>query len=408
MAREMIITGVDIGNQKIRTVVSVLEPDKKEAHIIGIGISPSLGLRKGVVVDAEELTSNISASLEDAERMSGIPINHVFVGVGGTHLEFMESKGIVAIGNKEITENDVERAREAAEALSLPQNRYRLRTLSGGYAVDDQGGIKNPVGLSGIRLEIDAHIISGQKQIVENIERTVQQSGVDVDDLVPGFLAVSEAVLSRRQKELGVVLIDIGADCTNVVVHEEGVILHSSIIPVGGGSVTNDIAIGLRTSIDAAEKIKIEYGTTIPEEVREIETIDLSLLSKIDSQKVSKKHLAEIIQARYHEIFSMAKRELKNIHRDGMLPAGVILTGAAVKMSGVVDIARDILGLPVQIGFPQGISGVVDKIDDPAFATATGLIIWGTKHEPTQYGLRMPSFEKTLAGIGGFFRKLLP
>ncbi len=408
MAREIVITGIDVGNQKIRTIVAVLEPDKKEPHIIGVGISPSFGLRKGVVVDAEELSSNISASLEDAERMSGIPVSHAFVGISGTHVEFTASKGVVAIGGKEISEEDVERVREAAEAVSLPQNRYRLRTMPRGYAVDSQDGIKNPVGLTGIRLEIDAHIISGQKQIVENIERAVQQSGVDVDDLVPGFLAASESVLSRRQKELGVVMIDIGADCTNIVVFEEGVILHSAVIPVGGGSVTNDIAIGLRTSIDTAEKIKIEYGTTMPDEVRDAETIDLSLLSKIDTQKVSKKHLAEIIQARYHEIFVMVKDELKSIGRDGMLPAGVILTGAAVKMSGALDIARDILGLPVQIGFPQGVTGVVDKVDDPAFATATGLALWGVKHEPIHYGLKMPNIGKTFTSVGGLFKKLLP
>ncbi len=404
----MIITGIDIGNQKIRTIVAVLEPEKKEPHIIGVGISPSLGLRKGMVVDAEELTNNISASLEDAERMSGVPINHVFVGISGAHVEFTASRGVIAVGGKEITEAEVERAQEAAEAVSLPQNRYRLRTLPRGYAVDDQVGIKNPVGLSGIRLEIDAHIISGQKQIVENIERTVQQAGVDVDDLVPGFLAASEAVLTRRQKELGVVLIDIGADCTNVVVYEEGVILHSAVIPVGGSSITNDIAIGLRTSIDTAEKIKIEYGTTMPEEVRETEMIDLSLISKIDTQKVVKKHLAEIIQARIHEIFVLVKDELRNIKRDGMLPAGAILTGSSVKMSGAIDVAREVLGLPVQIGFPQGVSGVMDKIDDPGFATASGLVLWGSRHEPVRYGLKMPDFGKAIGSVGNFFRKLLP
>lgn len=408
MAREKIITGIDIGNQKIRTIVAILEPDKKEPHIIGVGISPSLGLRRGVVVDAEELTANISSSLENAERMSGVPISHVFVGIGGTHVQFTASRGVVAIGGKQISEDDVDRVIEAAEAVSLPPNRYRLRTIPRDFSVDDQKGIKNPIGLAGIRLEIDAHIISGQKQIVSNIERTVQQAGVDIDDLVPSFLAASEAVLSRRQKELGVVLIDIGADCTNVVVYEEGAILHSAVIPLGGASVTNDIAIGMRTSIDTAEKIKIEYGTTMPEEVRDSETIDLSLLSKIDSQKVSKKHLAEIIEARYHEIFVLIKDELRKINRDGMLPAGAILTGAAVKMSGALDIAREVLGLPVQIGFPQNVSGVVDKIDDPGFATATGLCIWGSKHEAMRYGLRMPDISKTFSVVGGFFRRLLP
>lgn len=408
MAREKIIAGIDIGNQKIRTIVAVFDPDKKEPHIIGVGVALSTGMRKGSVVDPEELTNNISSSLEDAERMSGVPVSHVFLAVSGTHINSTPSRGVVAIGGGDIRETDVERALEAAEAVSLPQNRYRLRTIAREYTVDEQRGIKNPVGLSGIRLEVDAHIISGQKQIVENIERTVQQAGVDIDDLVPSFLAGAESTLTRRQKELGVVLIDVGADTTNLVVFEEGGILHSSVIPVGGASVTNDIAIGLRTSIDTAEKIKIEYGTAFPDEVRENEVIDLSQISKIDTQKVSKQHLSEIIEARYHEIFSFAKKELKAIKRDGMLPAGAILTGSAVKMPGVIDIARDVMGLPVQVGFPQGMSGVIDRIDDPGFVTATGLALWGAHHDPVRYSLKMPNFGKAFSGIGSFFKRLLP
>jgi len=408
MAREKIIAAVDIGNQKIRTVVAILENEKKEPHIIGVGIAPSLGMRKGAVVDAEELSSNISASLEDAERMGGMPIGHVFLGVSGPHIESVSSRGVVAIGGKEVREADVDRALEAAEAVSLPQNRYRLRTIPKSYSVDGQMGIKNPVGLSGIRLEVDAHIISGQTQIVQNLERTVEQAGVDIDDLVPGFLAASEAVLTRRQKELGVALIDVGSDGTSLLVFEEGAIIHSTVIPIGGGAITNDIAIGLRTSIDTAEKLKIEYGTTIPDEVRESEIIDLAQFSRIDTQRVSKKQLANIIEARAHEIFVLIKDELRRIGLDGMLPAGVILTGSAVKMSGMVDVARNILGLPVQIGFPTGLSGVIDKIDDPGFATATGLVLWGARHDPVKYSLRMPDFSKALSGVGSFFRKLLP
>ena len=408
MAREKIVAAVDIGNQKIRTIVAVLEPEKKEPHIIGVGIAPSLGMRKGNVVDAEELTANISASLEDAERMGGIPIGHVFLGVSGPHIESTTSRGVVAIGGKEVTESDVDRVLEAAEAVSLPQNRYRLRTIPKNYFVDGQEGIKNPVGLSGIRLEVEAHIISGQSQIIQNLERTVEQAGVDIDDLVPGFLAAAESVLTRRQKELGVALVDIGSDGASVLIFEEGVIVHSAVIPVGGAAITNDIAIGLRTSIDTAEKLKIEYGTAIPDEVRESEMIDLSQLSHIDTQKVSKKQLAHIIEARVHEIFVLVKDELRKVGLDGMLPAGVLLTGSAVKMSGMVDVARETLNLPVQIGFPSGISGVIDKIDDPGFATATGLILWGVRHEPTKYPLRLPDFSKFFSGVGNFFRKLLP
>jgi cell division protein FtsA len=408
MAKEKIITGLDIGGQNIRIVVAVVESDKKEPHIVGVGNLPSLGLRKGSVVDAEELTTNIANALEAAERMSGVPIHNVFVSVGGTHVESSSSHGVVAINGKQISDDDVMRVLEAAEAVSLPANRYRLRTIPKAYAVDDQEGVRNPVGLTGIRLQIDAHIISGQKQIIENIERTVEHAGVDIYDLVPNFLAAGEATLSRRQKELGAVLIDVGADSTSLVVFEEGIIVHSAVLPVGGSSVTNDVAIGLRTAIDTAEQIKTEYGSCLPQEFKEHEMIDLSLISKIDSQKVSKKHLAEIINARYHEIFSLIKKELHTVGCDGMLPAGAVLTGSAVKMSGAIDVARDTLGLPVQIGFPQHVTGMVDKIDDPGFATAVGLVIWGTKYEPMRYGLRLPSLGKMASGMGGFFKKLLP
>ncbi len=408
MARDTVIAALDIGNSKIRTVIGVLSSEKKEPHIIGIGLSPSQGLRKGAVIDVEEVINNISASLEDAERMSGVPIHHVFVGVGGSHIESITSKGVIAIGGREIREEEVNRVLEAAQALSLPPNRRILRIIPKSFSVDDQKGIKSPLGMSGIRLEVEAHIITGQVQIVQNIEKCIHQAGVDINDLVPTSLAVAEAVLSKRQKELGVVAIDVGCDATSIVVYEEGSVLHSAVIPVGGSSVTNDIAIGLRTSIDTAEKIKIEYGNTDPEDISDRETIDLGLLSKIDNQKISKKHLAEIIQARYHEIFLMVKDELRTIGRDGMLPAGAILTGAAVKMPGVLNLSREILGLPVQIGFPQEVSGVVDKIDDPSFVTAIGLLLWGSRYESARNYTLGINFGKVGSNIKSFFQKLLP
>ncbi len=408
MAREHVIAALDIGNSKVRTIIGVVTPEKKEPHIIGLGLSPSQGLRKGAVIDVEELINNISASLEDAERMSGVPVHHVFVGIGGSHIQAITSKGVIAIGGKEIGEDEIGRVLEAAQALSLPPNRRILRIIPKYFSVDDQKGIKSPIGMNGIRLEVEAHIITGQAQIVQNIEKCVHQAGVDIDDLVPTSLGAAEAVLSRRQKELGVVSIDIGCDSTSLVVYEEGSILHSAIIPIGGSSVTNDIAIGLRTSIDTAEKIKIEYGSTDPSDINERETIDLSLISKIDNQKVSKKHLAEIIQARYHEIFVMVKDELRTIKRDGMLPAGAMLSGAAVKMPGVLNLSREVLGLPVQIGFPQDVSGVVDKIDDPSFVTAVGLLLWGTRYESSRgYTFHM-NFGNMFESIKNFFRKLLP
>jgi len=406
MARENVIAAVDIGASRIRTVIGITE-EEKEPHIIGIGLSPSEGLRKGAVIDASEVISNIAASLEDGERMSGLPINHVFVGIEGAHIESITSRGVIAIGGQEIKQDDVERVLEAAQALSLPPNRHILRIIPESFTVDDQKGIKNAIGMTGIRLEVEAHIITGQAQIVQNIQKCVHQAGADIDDIIPCGLAAAEAVLSRRQKELGVVSVDCGCDSTSLVVYEEGHIVHSANLPVAGSSVTNDVAIGMRTSIDTAEKIKIEYGNVNPEEVNDRETIDLSLISKIDNQKVSKKHLAEIIQARYHEIFIMAKDELRGIGRDGMLPAGAVLSGGAVKMPGTVNLAREILGLPVQIGFPNDITGV-DKVDDTAYATAIGLLLWGARYESSRgYSLGL-NFGKMVESAKNFFQKLLP
>lgn len=408
MAKEVIIASIDIGSSKIRTIVGILEEDKKVPSIIGVGISPSTGMRKGSVIDIEETISNISASLEDAERMSGIPINHLFVGISGTHMESFDSKGVIAISGNEITDDDIHRVLEAAQAVSMPSNRRILRIIPKSFSVDDQVGIKNPIGMSGIRLEVDAHIITGQVTAIKNIEKCVLQSGVDVDDILPNTLAAAEAVLSRRQKELGVVNIDIGAGSTNVIVYEEGTVLNTSTLPVGGESVTNDIAIGLRTSVDTAEKIKIEYGSTLPEEVNDREIIDLSLISKIDTQKVAKKQLAEIIQARYHEIFIMVKDELRKIGRDGMLPAGAILTGSGVKMPGTIDLARETLNLPVQIGFPSESNGIVDKIDDPAYATVIGLLLLGSQFEGRSYSFSNIQMGKIWESVKRFFKNLLP
>lgn len=410
MPKEQIIAGLDVGSSKIRTVIALFEEEKRMPNIIGVGVAPSTGMRKGNIIDVDEAISNISASLEDAERMSGAPIHHVFIAVSGHHVESFDSKGVIAISHagSEIIEDDINRVLEAAQAVSMPTNRRILRIIPKSFSVDDQKGIKNPVGMIGVRLEVDAHIITGQTTIVKNLEKAVHQAGVDIDDIVPASLASSEAVLSRRQKELGAVVIDIGAGSTSISVFEEGSTLYTASLPVGGESVTNDIAIGLRTSIDTAEKIKIEYGTVMPDEVNDRETIDLSLISKIDNQTVSKKHLSEIIQARYHEIFVMAKDELRSIGRDGMLPAGAILTGAGVKIPGCLDLAREVLGLPVQIGFPTEVEGVVDKIDDPAYATAIGLVVWGAKYEGRSYGFSGMEFKKFFTGMKGWFKNLLP
>ncbi|MFA6992283.1 MAG: cell division protein FtsA, partial [Candidatus Gracilibacteria bacterium] len=338
MAKPRIVASLDIGNSKIRTVIGVKDEEAALVNVIGVGVAPSTGLRKGAVIDVEETINSITASLEDAERMAGEPVNRVFLGIGGNHIESLSSKGVIAISQheNEISEDDIDRVLEAAQAVTMPSNRRILRIIPKNFTVDEQKGIKYPVGMTGIRMEVETHIITGFEPVIKNLEKCVLQSGVDIDDIIPTSLAPAESVLSKRQKELGVAVVDIGCGGTSVTVFEDGAMLYTSMIPIGGENVTNDIAIGLRTSIDTAEKVKMEYGSVIPEDVNERETIDLSLMSKIDTHVISKKYMVEIIQARYHEIFLMVKDELAKIHRDGMLPAGAILTGAGAKIPGII------------------------------------------------------------------------
>ncbi|MEK7218827.1 MAG: cell division protein FtsA [Patescibacteria group bacterium] len=411
MSKERVLASLDIGSAKIRTVIAVVDgadADHRIPNVIGVGLSPSLGMRKGHVIDVEELIHNIISSLEDAERMAGVPVNHVCVGMSGSHIESFDSRGVIAISGSEITVEDIARVLDAAQAISIPANRRILHIEPKAYAVDEQRGIKNPLGMTGIRLEVEAHIVTGHVQHVKNIEKCIDQAGVDIDALVPSTIAAAEATLTKRQKELGVLVIDVGAGCTSVAIFEEGTILHSVCLPVGGESVTSDIAIGLRTSIDTAEKIKIEFGSVLPGEMSEREMIDLSTVSKVDTQTVSKKYMAEIMQARYYEIFTLIKNELQRIGRSGMLPAGALLTGGAVKAPGVLDLARDVLGLPVQMGFPVDIGGVIEKVDDPAYATALGTLVWGMREEE-HLGSRNPfQMKRAVKQVGSWLKSLFP
>lgn len=410
MAKERVLASLDIGSSKIRTVVAIADSssDHTVPNVIGVGISPSLGIRKGQVIDVEELIHNIISSLEDAERMAGVPVNHVFVSLSGSHIESFDSRGVIAISGSEITMDDIGRVLEAAQAVSIPPNRRILHIEPKAYAVDEQRGIKNPLGMTGIRLEVEAHIITGHIQHVKNIEKCISQAGVDIDALVPATIACGESTLTKRQKELGVVVIDVGAGCTSIAVYEEGTILHSVGLPIAGESVTNDIAIGLRTSVDTAERIKVEFGSVLPQEVPEREMIDLSSVSRVDTQTVSKRYMAEIMQARYFEIFSLAKAELQRVGRSGMLPAGAVLTGGAVKAPGVLDLARDVLGLPVQMGFPVDVGGVVEKVDDPAYASALGTLVWGLREGSVRSPMSNFQFKRVLTQAGSWIKSLLP
>lgn len=414
MAKPSIIASIDIGNDKIRTVIATVEKDKKEPTIIGVGVSPSTGLRKGQIIDVEETTNAISQSLEEAERMSGEPVNHVFVGLGGSHIEAIEAKGVIATQGDEIIDSDMERVLETAQAISMPQNKQVLKIIPKYFTIDSQKGIRYPVGMVGKKLEVEAHIISGLAPAIKNIEKCVHEAGVDIDDLIPNNLAAAEAVLTKRQKELGVVSIDIGHGSTSIAVFEEGALIYTSVLPVGGENVTNDIAIGVRTSLDIAEKLKLEFGSVSVEESKPGEEIKLSELTGTDEDNIQRQYLLQIIEARYYEILSMVKQELKKIRRDGMLPAGAVLSGGASKIPGILDLTKETLNLPVQLGIPGHTHGIVERIEDPSFATSIGILLWGSRMETPSYGFSIGmkqtsgAIKNIFGGASTFLKKLLP
>jgi len=412
MARTEHIIGLDIGTTLIRCIVAQ-RSGSESPTILGIGSAPSLGIRRGAVVDVEETVNAISKALDNAEKITGVPVEHAYVALGGSHIQSQLSKGVIAVSKAdgEITEDDVSRVINAAQAVSLPSNREIIHVIPKDYIVDGQEGVKDPVGMTGVRLEVIAHIIDGSTPFIKNLTKCVYQAGVDINDLVISPLAVSKAVLSKRQKELGVMVLDLGGAISGLTVYEEGDLLHVAVLPVGAVHITNDIAIGLRTSIDVAEKVKLEYGTALPGEVGSKEEIDLGKIDKNETEKVSRHHVAEIIEARVEEIFKMAEKELRKIKRVGLLPAGVVLCGGGAKLPGVVDLAKKSLKLPAQIGFPHELPGVIDKIDDPAYATAVGLILWAIEDQEKHLGrknLVSSSWQSSVSKIRKWFKTFLP
>jgi cell division protein FtsA len=381
MAKEHIFVGLDIGSSVIRVVVGKQESELGTPSIIGVGEAVSQGIRRGVIVDIDEAVSSISEALEKAERMTGLTIDHAVVSVGGAQITSQESHGVVAVSRAdgEITENDVVRVVDASQAISIPANREILHVIPKNFTVDGQTGIKDPVGMSGIRLEVDSQIIQASVPFIKNLTKCILQAGLEIDDLVLAPLAAAQAVLGKKQKELGVALIDLGGGTTGLVVFEEGDLVCSTILSVGSMHVTNDLAIGLRTSVDTAEKVKLQYGSALPQEVKKDTEIDLTKIDKQEEGRVSVKHISEIIEARLEEIFDLVNKELKRINKDGQLPAGVILTGGGAKLPGVVELAKKQLRLPVVIGSPGSVVTVIDRVDDPQFATAVGLVLWANE-----------------------------
>jgi len=406
MAKNNLLAGLDIGSTTIR--LAVAQPtDAQSLSVVGLAEVPSEGINRGVVTSIEDAVTAISSCLEKAERMLGVPVEHVLVSINGNHIVSQASRGVIAVSkpNGEIGEDDVTRVVEAAQAVAVPPNYEIIHVLPRSYSVDNQPGIKDPIGMTGVRLEVEAQIIQGQSAQIKNLTKCVYRTGVDIDDLVLGVLANAEAVVSKRQKELGVAVVNIGGSTTSLLVCEEGDPMHAVVLPVGSGHITNDIAICLRTSIDVAERLKIDYGQAIPEEINKREEIDLGDFSN-EEGRVSRKQVAEIIEARLEDIFDLIDKELNRIGRSGKLPAGVVLTGGGAKLPGLLELAKKKFRLPASLGYALDVASPLEKVNDIAFTTAIGLLRWSVNQQTAgDNGLRLPKLG-SFKQVGSVFKKI--
>jgi cell division protein FtsA len=374
--REAVLVGIDVGTSKVCALIGEVSRDGR-LTIMGHGTVETSGLRKGVVVNIDQTVRSIADAVERAERLSGWKIDRAFVGVGGQHVESLNSTGQVAVTahHREVTREDISRAIEVARAVSIPSNREVLHVERRGFTVDGQEGVKDPLGMSALRLEVEAHIVSASATAVQNLTKCVQLAGVKIDELVVNGLASSEAVLTETEKELGVAVADIGAGTIDLTLFSEGSPFHTAVLPVGGNNVTNDVAIGVKTTLQVAEQLKVRHGTCDLRDLQD-EEISVSVLGEEAGRTVSREELCQIIESRMRETFELLRKEMTRSGH-GMLPAGIILTGGAAQLAGTAELGRDVLQMPVRISGPTGIAGLVDTIQDPSFATAVGLLRWG-------------------------------
>ena len=419
MIKNNLITGLDIGSLSIRIVVGQINQVDNEFNVIAATETPALGISKGEITSIEDVVSSVTSCLEHAERVVGQPINKVCVGISGVHISTMISKGVIAVSraDNEITESDVERVIEAAQTVATPPNYEILHVIPKIFTVDNQIGIKDPVGMSGVRLECETQIIQGLSSQIKNLTKVIYRTGVEIDDLVLLILANAEACLTKRQKELGCVLVNIGSSTTSLAVFEEGDIIATHVLPIGSSHITADIAIGLRTSLENAEEIKLTYGQAISSQIDRKEEIDLGEFDDKEANSVSLKYVAEIIEARLEEIFSMVDEKLTEIDRSGLLPAGVILTGGGAKLPGIVELAKKEFRLPASLGMPNDVNSVVDKINDLSFTAALGLALWGVELEKREGKvntftigkiINFDQWKKAVKKFFNFFKKLFP
>ncbi|RII28971.1 MAG: cell division protein FtsA [Geobacter sp.] len=376
--RDNIIVGLDIGTTKICAIVGNLSDDGLD--IIGIGTSPSRGLRKGVVINIESTVASIRKAVEEAELMAGCEIKSVYAGIAGGHIKGFNSQGIIAIKNREVSPDDVKRVIDAAKAIAIPMDREVIHILPQEFIIDDQDGIREPLGMSGVRLEAKVHIVTGAVASAQNIIKSCNRAGLDVADIVLEQLASSEAVLSADEKELGVALVDIGGGTTDIAIFVDGAIKHTSVLSLGGNHLTNDIAVGLRTPMAEAEKIKQKYGCCLASLVGKEETIEVPSVGGRKPRILSRQLLSEILEPRVEEIFTLVNREIMKSGFEDLIASGVVITGGSTILQGMPELAEQVFNLPVRRGLPQNIGGLVDVVNSPVYATGVGLVVYGSKN----------------------------
>jgi len=373
--QENIIVGLDIGTTKICAVVGEVSDDG--INIIGIGTHPSIGLRKGVVIDIESTVKSIEKAVEEAKLMAGYDITSVYAGIAGGHITGFNSRGIVAIKSSEITQSDVDRVIDAARAVAIPMDREVIHVLPQEFIVDEHAGIHNPIGMTGIRLEVKIHVVTGAVTSAHNIIKCANRAGLDVCDIVLESLASAEAVLTEGEKELGTLLLDLGGGTTDMAIFTEKNIRHTYVLSLGGNNLTSDIAIGLHTPLDEAEKIKIEYGSCVPQAINIEESIEVMATGSQVRRTLPRQILSEILELRVEEIFQIIKKEVLKSNMENMVTSGVVLTGGSSLLTDITEVAESIFDLPIRLGKPWGISGLVDVVNNPMYATSVGLVVYG-------------------------------
>lgn len=374
-----LIVGLDIGTSKVVAIVGEIKPDGA-INVVGLGSHPSRGLKKGVVVNIESTVQSIQRAVEEAELMAGCQIHSVYAGIAGSHIRSLNSHGIVAIRDQEVTTSDVERVLDAARAVAIPADQKILHVLPQEFVIDNQEGIKEPVGMSGVRLEAKVHLVTGAVSAAQNIIKCVRRCGLEVDDIILEQLASSYSVLIEDEKDLGVCLVDIGGGTTDIAIFTEGSIRHTAVIPIAGDQVTNDIAVALRTPTQYAEEIKLKYACALTQFAMADETIEVPSVGERPPRRLARQTLAEVVEPRYEELLGLVQAELRRSGFEDLVAAGVVLTGGSAKMEGVIELAEEIFHMPVRLGSPQHVTGLVDVVRNPIYSTGVGLLLFGRKH----------------------------